>query len=94
MKFRNEDLVVFTPVQQKLSEWAEENGKPDPRSWEEEISEIYGGKVMTYSELRGVFFDYYSNRPTVNAEAPSRLQTIQRSLNQWTNAGLIRKVSV
>jgi hypothetical protein len=94
MKFRNEDLVVFTPVQQKLSEWAEENGKPNPRKWEEEISEIYGGKVMTYSELRGVFFDYYSNRPTVNAEAPSRLQTIQRSLNWWTNAGLIRKVSV
>ena len=94
MKFRNEDLVVFTPFWQKLSKWAEENEKPDPRSWEEEISEIYGGKVMTYSELREVFFDYYTNRPTVKAEAPSRLQTIQRSLNQWTNAGLIRKVSV
>ena len=94
MKFRNEDLVVFTPVQKKLSEWAEENGKPKPRKWEEEISEIYGGKVMTYSELREVFFDYYSNRPTVNAEAPSRLKRIQISLDWWTNAGLIRKVSV
>ena len=94
MKFRNEDLVVFTPFWQKLSKWAEENEKPDPRSWEEEISEIYGGKVMTYSELREVFFDYYTNRPAVKAGAESRLQTIQRSLNQWTNAGLIRKVSV
>jgi len=92
MKINDRDLVWFTPTWKKLYEYAKETGKPKPRKWEKKLSKLYGGKVMTYAELRQSFFEYYSNRPTVNAEPKSVMVTISKSLNQWKNAGLIKVV--
>ena len=56
MKINDRDLVWFTPIWKKLYEYAKETGKPKPRKWEKKLSKLYGGKVMTYAELRQSFF--------------------------------------